>query len=155
MTTISTLRAVTALTLLAALGLSACSTGQRFWRRDQLVAAPSVCTTQRFDIYFAEAQARLTEPAREAIGLHAARLRDCDIRSVSVTGLASATGDSAANRDLSERRAVVVVEALAAAGWPAPAFTLEAAGDAGAVTADGLAQPLRRRTEVVVEARPR
>lgn len=152
---LSTTRVIATVFLIAALGLSACSTAQRFWRRDQLVSPSTACSTQRFDIYFTEAQARLTEPAREAIGLYAARLQDCDIRSVNVTGLASATGDSAANRDLSERRAVAVTDALAAAGWPVPVFSLEAEGDAGAVTADGVAQPLRRRTEVVVEARPR
>lgn len=147
---------VTVLALLTAgLGLSACSTAQRFWRRDQLVAPSTACAPQRFDIYFTEAQARLTEPAREAIGLYAARLQDCRITSVKVLGLASATGDSAANRDLSERRAVAVTDALSAAGWPMPVFSLESEGDAGAVTADGVAQPLRRRTEVVVEAAPR
>ncbi|MES2833495.1 MAG: OmpA family protein [Pseudomonadota bacterium] len=152
---LSTTRVLVSAALVAALGLSACSTAQRFWRRDQLVTASTACSTQRFDIYFTEAQARLTEPAREAIGLYAARLQGCEIKSVNVLGLASATGDSQANRDLSERRAVAVSEALAAAGWPMPVFSLEAAGDAGAVTSDGVAQPLRRRTEVVVEAAPR
>ncbi len=155
MTKNSTTRVMALALLTAAMGLSACSTAQRFWRRDQLVAPSTACSTQRFDIYFTEAQARLTEPAREAIGLYAARLRECEIKSVNVTGLASATGDSEVNRDLSERRAVAVTEALSAAGWPLPVFSLEAAGDAGAVTADGVAQPLRRRTEVVVEAAPR
>lgn len=138
----------------AAMGLSACA-GQRFWERDELVAEPTTCAPQRFDIYFTEAQARLTEPAREAIGMRAARLQGCEIKSVQVLGLASATGDSEANRVLSERRAVAVTDALVAAGWPAPAFSVEAAGDSGAVTADGVAQPLRRRTEVVVQAEPR
>lgn len=138
----------------AAMGLSACA-GQRFWERDDLVAAPTNCATQRFDIYFTEAQARLTEPAREAIGMHAARLQGCQIRAVRVLGLASATGDSEANQTLSAQRATAVSDALTAAGWPAPAFTVESAGDSGAMTADGVAQPLRRRTEVVVEATPR
>ncbi len=138
----------------AAAGLSACS-GSIFRDRDDLVSAPMTCADQRFDIYFAEAQARLTEPARDAIGLYAARLQSCEIKAVRVMGLASATGDSAANRDLSERRAVAVSDALAAAGWPLPVFTVDAGGDAGAVSADGVAQPLRRRTEVVVEAAPR
>ena len=136
----------------AAAGLSACS-GSLFRDRADLVSAPTTCADQRFDIYFAEAQARLTESARDAIGLYAARLQSCEIKAVRVLGLASATGDSAANRDLSERRAVAVTDALAAAGWLLPVFTLEAEGDAGAVTADGVAQPLRRRTEVVVRPR--
>ena len=152
---LSTTRVLVSAALAAALGLSACSTAQRLMGRDRLVSPSTACSTQRFDIYFTEAQARLTEPAREAIGLYAARLQDCEIRSVNVLGLASATGDSAANRDLSERRAVAVTDALSASGWPTPVFSLEAEGDAGAVTPDGVAQPLRRRTEVVVEARPR
>ena len=49
-------------------------------------------------------------------------------------------------------RALAVAEALEAAGWPAPAFELGAVGDAGATTAAGTNEPLRRRTEVVVEA---
>lgn len=154
MQAISTARWAALVAVVAATGLSGCSPA-RFRDRDDLVAPSTACSTQRFDIYFTEAQARLTEPARDAIGLYAARLQDCDIRSVNVTGLASATGDSAANRDLSERRAVAVTDALSAAGWPLPVFSLESAGDSGASAGDGVAQPLRRRTEVVVEARPR
>jgi outer membrane protein OmpA-like peptidoglycan-associated protein len=74
---------------------------------------------------------------------------------VKVTGLASSTGDVATNLSLSERRATAVAEALVAAGWPTPAFEVGAVGDAGAVTADGTNEPMRRRTEVVVDAAPR
>ena len=55
---------------------------------------------------------------------------------------------------LSQRRAMAVVEALEAQGWPAPAFDVGAAGDTGAA-AGGINEPLRRRTEVIVEAEPR
>lgn len=139
----------------AAVGLSGCTITGPFRDRSDLVTSPTHCTSQGFDIYFAEAEARLTEAAREAIGLTAARLQDCDIRSVRVVGLASGTGDSETNRVLSEQRAATVRDALASAGWPAPAFEVEAGGDAGAVSADGVSQPLRRRTEVLVEALPR
>lgn len=137
-----------------AVGLSACSMGPRFMDRDALVATPSACAAKRFDVYFNENQDRLTNAALEAIGLTATQLQGCRITSVKVLGLASATGAADANQDLSERRALAVAEALTAAGWPAPAFELAAAGDAGATTADGVQEPLRRRTEVLVEATP-
>lgn len=135
--------------------LAAAGCAETPWTRDALVAEPSVCAPQRFDVYFREGEARLTDPALHAIGLTATQLQGCDIRSVRVIGLADATGGPDANLDLSERRAVAVTEALAAAGWPAPAFSLVAAGESGSVTAGGAEEPMRRRTEVLVEAAPR
>lgn len=122
--------------------------------RDELVVAPDTCAAKRFDIYFAENADTLTDAARSAIGLTATQLQGCLIRSVQVVGLASATGASDANQALSERRALAVAEALAAAGWPTPVFEVAAAGDTGAVTPTGAVEPLRRRTEVLVEAAP-
>ena len=95
-----------------------------------------------------------TDAARTAIGLTATQLQGCRITTVKVLGLASSTGNADANLALSEQRALAVAEALTAAGWPAPAFELAAAGDQGATTASGVAEPLRRRTEVLVEAVP-
>ena len=43
-----------------------------------------------------------------------------------------------------------MAEALAGAGLPAPAFDIEAAGAQGAVVG-GVNDPLRRRTEVLIE----
>lgn len=138
---------------LAAVALAGCST-LRTPGRDELVAEPSACAAKRFDIYFAEDQATLTDAARTAIGLTATQLQGCRINAVRVLGLASSTGSADANLALSEQRALAVAEALVAAGWPTPAFELEAAGDQGATTASGVAEPLRRRTEVLVEAAP-
>ena len=138
---------------LAAVALAGCSS-LRTPTRDQLVTEPSACAAKRFDIYFAEDQAGLTDAARTAIGLTATQLQGCRINAVRVLGLASSTGSADANLALSEQRALSVAEALVAAGWPTPAFELEAAGDQGATTASGVAEPLRRRTEVLVEAAP-
>lgn len=124
-------------------------------KRSDIVAEPSHCSAQRFEVYFAENEARLTDVARQAIGLTATQLQGCAIRKVQVLGLADATGVASANQGLSERRAAVVADALAAAGWPAPAFEVGGAGDQGAVTASGASEPLRRRTEVLVDAAPR
>ena len=137
-------------------GLGACETGRGMFRdRSDLVAAPSICATKQFEIYFADSEAGLTESARQAISMTATQLQGCDIRSVKVLGLADARGGAAANLSLSERRARTVAEALTGAGWPAPAFDVSAGGDEGAVTADGVSEPLRRRTEVLVEAAPK
>lgn len=140
----------------AGLLVSGCETARgMFHDRSQVVAAPATCAPKRFEIYFADSEARLTEPARQAIGLTATQLQGCAIKSVKVLGLADARGGAEANQSLSERRATAVAEALAAAGWPAPAFEVGAAGDEGAVAAPGVREPLRRRTEVVVDASPR
>jgi outer membrane protein OmpA-like peptidoglycan-associated protein len=154
MSSMSTLRFM-ALAGAAALVLTGCESAGLFRDRSDLVATPTTCTAKRFDIYFGEGQAQLTDPALQAIRLTADQLKDCDIRKVQVIGLASATGSSSANQTLSERRAIAVTEALEAAGWPLPAFEIAVEGDTGAVTADGRAEPLRRRTEVVVDAAPR
>lgn len=138
-----------------AAALAGCSWTPGVRDRSELVAEPSPCTDKRFDVYFAENEARLTTAALQAIGLTATQLQGCEIKRVQVVGLASATGGVASNLSLSERRATAVAEALVAAGWPTPAFELGAVGDAGAVTADGANEPMRRRTEVVVEAVPR
>ena len=138
---------------MAAVALAGCST-TRTPSRDELVAEPSACAATRFDIYFAEDQAGLTDAARTAIGLTATQLQGCQIKTVRVLGLSSSTGSADANQALSEQRALAVAEALTAAGWPTPAFELTAAGDQGATTASGVAEPLRRRTEVLVEAAP-
>ena len=138
----------------AALGVSACGTGAMFGERSELIYEPSGCVEQRLDIYFEEGEARIARPARDMIAMTGERLQGCRVEGVDVIGLASSTGDPASNLSLSERRARAVADALIAAGWPSPTFTLSAAGDAGATTDGGLAEPLRRRTEVVIHARP-
>ena len=125
------------------------------WERADLVAEPSVCAPQRFDVYFRDSEAVLTDAARHAISVTATQLQRCEIRKVSVIGHADARGGPEANLDLSERRAVAVKEALEAAGWPAPVFSLVVAGESGSTTTAGASEPMRRRTEVLVDAAPR
>ena len=140
--------------LAVALVLSGCGV-TRFMDRSAVVTEPSACAARRFEVYFADSEARLTEPARQAIGMTAAQLQGCEIRKVQVIGLSDARGGATANQSLSESRARAVAEALTAAGWPTPAFDVEAVGDEGAVTDNGVREPMRRRTEVLVEAAPR
>ena len=137
------------------LALGGCSTPGLYKTRGDLVSNPAACAAKRFEVYFDQDQARLTSAAREAISLTATQLQGCDVTKIQVLGLADArSGTAAANQSLSERRARSVAEALAAAGLPAPAFEVAAAGAEGAVV-NGVNDPLRRRTEVVIEAQPR
>lgn len=135
-------------------GLSACASGQGP-ARETIVAAPSDCRPQTFEVYFADGEARLTGTARQVIGMTATHLQGCDIQRVQVIGLADASGAASLNQSLSRRRATAVAEALAATGWPTPVFEVAAAGSQGAEVAPGVAEPLRRRTEVIVTAAPR
>ncbi|HEY1073881.1 OmpA family protein [Brevundimonas sp.] len=135
--------------------LAGCSTPGAYKKRSDLVSNPAACASKRFEVYFDQDQARLTVAAREAISLTATQLQGCDITRVQVLGLADArTGTAASNQSLSERRARSVAEALAGVGLPAPAFEVAAAGAEGAVV-NGVNDPLRRRTEVMIEAQPR
>ena len=135
-------------------GLSACASGQGP-ARETIVAAPSDCRPQTFEVYFADGEARLTGTARQVISMTATHLQGCEIQRVQVMGLADASGPASVNQTLSRQRAIAVAEALAAAGWPTPVFEVEAAGGQGATVAPGVAEPLRRRTEVTVTAAPR
>ena len=143
------------LALGAALAVAGCALTPGVRDRSAVVVEPNACTPQRFDVYFRDGEAGLTDAARHAIGLTATQLQGCEIRKVNVIGLTDARGGPTANLDLSERRALAVTEALEAAGWPSPVFSLIVAGESGSVTADGASEPMRRRTEVLVDAAPR
>jgi len=143
-----------AVAALVAMGLSGCG-ASRFFDRDKVVATPSACTPQRMDIYFADGQATLTPPALQALSLMSTQLQNCGIKSVQVTGLSDARGAPEANLTLAQRRANAVAEAMASLGWPTPVFEVQAGGEAGASVSSAVQEPLRRRTEVLIDAGPR
>lgn len=135
--------------------LASCAAPGAYKQRSDLVTDPAACGAKRFEVYFDQDQAGLTTAAREAISLTATQLQGCDVTKIQVLGLADArSGTAAANQSLSERRARSVAEALAGAGLPAPAFEIAAAGADGAKVR-GVNDPMRRRTEVLIEAKPR
>lgn len=107
------------------------------------VAAPTVCQQTTIPIYFAEASDSLTGPALQALSAAASQMQGCTIREVVVVGL-SQGADNAANRQLSENRALQVTRALAAQNLPAPRI------EAFAGSAGGGPQPLQRRTEILI-----
>jgi outer membrane protein OmpA-like peptidoglycan-associated protein len=142
----------TGLAMLAMGLLAACAPTPK---RTALVVGESPCISGRFDVYFVENQARLTDAAAVLLRTAADKARACNVKHVRVLGLADATGTVEANLSLSQRRAKAVADALTQAGMPAPAFELNAAGDAGAVNASGTDELLRRRAEVFIETSPR
>ena len=85
-------RAIIGAGVVALAGLAGACSGNPFTQPKPLVATPSACGTQKFDVYFADSQAGLTPAARQAISLTATALQTCEIRSVRVTGLADARG---------------------------------------------------------------
>lgn len=143
--TIRRLRVV--LPLLVAAGLCACATTPR----QQVVRAPQPrCADQTVQVYFEPDSAELTAEGRAVIAAAATAARGCKVAGVDVTGLADAAGAAGANLDLSQKRAASVAAALKAAGLPAAEFKVAAAGQAGAVTAGGKTQPMRRRADIVL-----
>lgn len=130
------------------LALAACSTVQS--ARDKLVRAPSRCVDQTVQVYFEPDSAEVTNEGRAVIKAAADGARGCQVTAVEVLGLADAVGAPDANLDLSKRRAQSVTAALAGAGLPAAEFKVAAAGQTGAMTADGKAAPLRRRADVTL-----
>ncbi|MBN9320317.1 MAG: hypothetical protein BGN86_02885 [Caulobacterales bacterium 68-7] len=115
---------------------------------------PNACQDQTVEIYF-ESDSSVVTPEAEAVLKGAADMaRGCTVDSVRVIGLADAVGAAGANQALSEARARTTTISLAKVGFTAPKFEVAAAGDAGALTPDGQARPLRRRADVVVELSP-
>lgn len=136
------LRLVTLGTLLA---LGGCQT----WLNRPLVDDTS-CADVSAEIYFQPDSADLGPDAQQLIHAAADQAKGCAVTRVDVLGLADALGSASANLTLSEARAKAVTAALGAARLPAAQFHVQAAGDAGAVTQDGQAQPMRRRVEIVL-----
>jgi len=136
----------------AAVALSGCATMQA--ARTRLVRAPARCVDQTVQVYFSPDQAELTPEGRMVITQAAAQTRGCRVSAVEVVGLADAAGAPGANLELSRRRAQSVAAALTSAGLPAADFRVAAAGEAGAVTADGRHAPLRREAVVTLRLSP-
>lgn len=122
--------------------------------RDDLVMAAPRCADTSFTVYFNEGSDRLTQPAMQLIRETSRQLRPCTVVTARVVGLADATGTPEANLSLSQRRAVKAAEALRNEGIPAPSFEIDAGGDAGATTAEGEDNPLRRRATVFLTVAP-
>lgn len=122
--------------------------------RASIEQLPPACQNISVAIYFESLSATVTREARAVLRNAADMARGCDVRSVRVVGLADAVGAANANQALSEERARNTTQALAAVGFIAPKFEVAAAGEGGALTPGGQAQPLRRRADIIVELAP-
>ncbi len=142
-----------AILLAAATGLGACTTVnegvRRVTGRSAVVTAP-VCQDFAFPLYFRTGSEQLTPEGLQVIDNYSSRVRACPVAELRVTGLADAEGGAVSNLELSQRRATAVAQILAARGYPTPTFEVGAQGEAGAATAAGRTEPLRRRAEVSV-----
>jgi outer membrane protein OmpA-like peptidoglycan-associated protein len=132
----------------AGLLLAACST------TSGVVKAPTTCADQAVQIYFEPDSADITTEGMAVLRQAATMTKGCAIDKIQVEGLADAAGAPAANLILSEKRAQAVTAALTQVGLPRADF-VAAAGDAGALTAQGQARPLRRRTDIQLQLSPK
>jgi peptidoglycan-associated lipoprotein len=115
-------------------------------------ANPAACPARQVVFYFGSWETELNALAMQEINAVQTALKDCTIQQVQIVGMAGAPGDVAANVEVSKKRAENVAAALEKGGWPRSAFVLDAKGEDGATTADGLEKPMRRRVEVSVNS---
>ncbi len=106
------------------------------------------CPDGSLSIYFAVNESELDPIAEELLDIAADYVAGCHGSLLEVVGFADPTGDAQANLVLSEQRALSVLEGLAARGVTADRIVLHGEGDEGAVTADGLTEPMRRRVQI-------
>jgi outer membrane protein OmpA-like peptidoglycan-associated protein len=137
----------------AVLALAGCAETQGPWRtlRKPVAAAAPTCADFQSSVYFEQDSAALTKEARMVLSGAQAQAKGCAVKSVRIIGLADAVGASEANLILSRRRAESVTSALAKAGFSKVEIDRVAVGDAGAVTASGAADPLRRRADILFD----
>jgi peptidoglycan-associated lipoprotein len=138
-------RTVVILAGVTALVLQGCATGGR-----ERIVRDGRCADFSFQIYFEQQSAGVTSAADTVMTDAARQIQGCPEPAVEIVGLADFRGAPAPNLALSRQRAEAVAGALQRKGFAAPSFRVLAAGEAGAITPEGEAEPLRRRAEVFV-----
>jgi outer membrane protein OmpA-like peptidoglycan-associated protein len=101
-------------------------------------------------VYFDFDRADLTPAARSLLQRRAREAQSVDLITVMVAGNTDTSGSSAYNERLSARRGAVVREALVSYGVSADKIEVRALGESNLAkpTADGVREPLNRRTEI-------
>jgi len=104
-------------------------------------------------VYFDFDKSNLSVAAQDLIAAKSAEALEYDISSVTVQGNTDTSGSASYNNALSARRAAVVREALVANGISGGLITTQALGESNPAkpTADGVREPLNRRTEVLFD----
>jgi outer membrane protein OmpA-like peptidoglycan-associated protein len=124
--------------------------------RDRIVRPATPCADQAVQIYFEQFSAEISKESRAVISAAGMSAQSCRVTGVEVLGLADFSGgDTAANLELSKKRARAVTEALEASKLPEATFKVAAGGETGSVTAAGQARPMRRRVDIVLHLAPR
>ena len=120
-----------------------------------VVAQPVACPASEFVAYFEWDRSNLNQAALDVIDQAIARARECNVQAATVVGHTDTSGSAAYNAGLSERRAGVVRDALVARGLAAGAITTQARGETELArqTANGVREPLNRRTAVTISFR--
>ena len=135
----------------AGLAVSGCATPAP--TRDQIVSVPAACENLTVQIYFEPDSSEVSPEGQAVLNQAALQAKPCKVNRVFVLGLADAVGAPAANLEVSKKRAASVTRALNATGLPAAEFDLAAAGQTGAINAEGDARLLRRRADITIELR--
>jgi len=114
-----------------------------------------VCPTAEFVVFFEWDRSNLNQAAIETIDAAVNRARQCTVAGVVVVGHADTELSASYSQGISERRASVVRDALVARGIGAGSIRTEARGetDLARPTADGVREPLNRRTAVTITFR--
>lgn len=101
-------------------------------------------------VYFEFDEADLSPAARQILQRRAQQATDLDIIEILVSGNTDTSGSASYNQRLSARRAQVVRDALVSYGIDADKIQIRALGESNLAkpTADGVREPLNRRTEV-------
>ncbi len=108
------------------------------------------CHNTTVTLYFETGSDTVTDVGQQIVTLTANRLKACPVKDLKLLGLADPTGTPQNNLELSQRRAQNVLNAFVKAGLSIPHYTLVAAGQKGAVQANGAVEPLRRQVDVTV-----
>ncbi|MGV6800571.1 MAG: OmpA family protein [bacterium] len=113
---------------------------------EEPVAAPDLDLT----VYFDYDKSNLTNAAQSLIAAKAAEALEYSVTGVAVSGNTDSSGSAAYNNALSARRAAVVRDALIGNGIDGSIISVQALGESNPAkpTADGVREPLNRRTEV-------
>jgi outer membrane protein OmpA-like peptidoglycan-associated protein len=116
---------------------------------------PAVCPTSEFTVYFEWDRSNLNAEAVQVIDRAVARAAECNVNAIAIVGHTDTSGSQAYNVGLSDRRANVVRDALVARGLSASMMTTHARGETELArqTADGVREPLNRRTAVTITFR--
>lgn len=110
------------------------------------------CDDVTFVVYFGWDSAELTIQARQVVANAADQASACDITRVTIEGHTDRSGTASYNARLSQRRANVVRAALIDEGVAAGLIGVSSKGEGSGAkpTADGVREPLNRRSEVVI-----